>query len=119
MKEYAIKHKHLNIKLSAPVKKYLEIKDILVILIYPSDDQLLLYPREKLNRNVYAFKESNGELLWQIQPANEGGASEDKPFMDIFISQGKLIVGNWIGIDYQIDLSNGHINPIDRNKRPW
>lgn len=66
--------------------------------------------RTVCNRNVKAYDERN-ELVWTIAESPHG-TQADKPYMSIRIDpQGRLIAGNWIGIDYIVDLKTGAITP--------
>lgn len=72
----------------------------------------LSVPQEKrFDRNVYALS-FDGKAVWQIQEAPHGG-NVPKPFMNLRLSEeGRLIAGNWIGVDYEVDLSTGQIRAI-------
>ena len=118
MSNYYLKFAERNVALPAPIKQKVEIGELTVVRLYPSDDMLNSYPQEKLNRNVYAFNTS-GELMWQIQEAPDGGVGEDKAYMNIKLESDKLIVGNWIGADYVVDLSTGGVVQVKNNIRPW
>jgi len=106
------------IVLDAPVKQKLELGRLTIVRVYPADEELNSYPQEKLNRNVYAY-DSLGQLVWQIQEAPHGGVGEDKAYMDIRTDDGGLVAGNWIGIDYQVELENGVVVPLKQGTRPW
>ncbi len=63
---------------------------------------------QKFNRNVFLVERS-GAVRWQIQESPHG-TEDDKPFMNLLLANdGSLVVGNWNGIDYNIDLSSGII----------
>jgi hypothetical protein len=121
MKEHKSNILHLHgriIYMDAPIKQKIEFLGLVIIRLYPSDDQLDTYPKESFNRNVYAYDVS-GNLVWQIQEAPHGGIDEDKAYMDIRISQDKLVAGNWTGTDYQVNLVDGTVASFDRDVRPW
>ena len=48
------------------IKQSLDFMGLKIIRRYPSDDDLMSYPRSKLNRNVEAY-DQNGNLVWVIQ----------------------------------------------------
>lgn len=104
--------------MDAPVKQRLELGSLTIVRVYPDDEELNSYPQEKLNRNVYAY-DSLGKLLWQIQKAPHGGVEDDKAYMDIKIVGGYLVAGNWIGVDYQVNLESGRVLPLKQGARPW
>ena len=105
-------------KLPAPIKQRIEINDLIIVRIYPGDQELNIYPQELLNRNIYAFN-SSSELLWQIQEAPHGGIGEDKAYMNMWLEDEKVIVGNWIGTDYVLDLDSGRVSQAKKDVRPW
>lgn len=107
-----------NIELPAPIKQSVRVGQLTVIRVYPSDEMLNDYPQDKLNRNVYAYDES-GEQVWQIQTAPHGGSGEDKAYMEIRIDGDKLIAGNWIGVDYLVDIASGIVSQAQKDIRPW
>ncbi len=107
----------IRVELPAPIRQKIELQGIVIIRVYPSDDELDDYPQEKLNRNVYAYKVT-GELLWEIQEAPHG-AERDKPYMNIWLDGDKLIAGNWIGTEYFVDLSSGEVKQTKFGVRPW
>lgn len=106
------------ITMDAPIRQRLEVGGLIIVRVYPSDEVLNLYPQEGLNRNVYAY-DSSGKLVWRIQEAPHGGAGEDKAYMDIRTDDGNLVAGNWIGIDYQVNLNDGVVLPLKQGARPW
>lgn len=107
-----------NIELPAYLKQTLELGDLTIVRVYPSNDELNSYPHNDFNRNVYAYN-SSGELVWQIQEAPHGGVGEDKAYMIVKIDKGKLVAGNWIGVDYEVNLEDGTVVPLRKNVRPW
>ena len=118
MSDYFLEFPEKSVTLPAPVKQRIEIGELTVVRLYPSDDMLNDYPQEKLNRNVYAYN-AIGKLMWQIQEAPDGGVGEDKAYMNIKLEGDKLIVGNWIGADYVVDLGAGGVSQVKKNIRPW
>jgi len=70
-----------------------------------------------LNRNVYAF-DLNGEFLWQIEEAPDGG-SQPKPYLSVSSMEGRIVVKNWIGVDYQLDVQTGKVQSYGPLRRPW
>jgi hypothetical protein len=103
---------------STLIKQAIEIEGLKVIREYPSDENLMGYPQEKLNRNVSAFNEA-GDLIWIIQEAPHGGEGQDKAYMFISIENGHLVAGNFIGVDYFVNPKDGTVAPKDKNARPW
>lgn len=118
MSDSILKFANKDIELPAPIKQRVELGKLIVIRVYPSDDVLNDYPQKKLNRNVYAYDVS-GELVWQIQEAPHGGSGEDKAYMDIKIDGGKLVAGNWIGVDYLVNAASGVVSQAQKDIRPW
>jgi hypothetical protein len=108
----------LKVELTAPVKQRIDLSDLVILRIYPSDQELGTYPQDLLNRNIYAF-DLLGNLKWQIKEAPHGGAGMDKAYMDIRLESGVLIAGNWIGVDYFVDLGSGDVSQTTNNLRPW
>ena len=106
------------VAVDAPVKQRLEVGNLTIVRVYPSDVMLDLYPQDRLNRNVYAY-DSSGALVWRIQEAPHGGTDEDKAYMDIRVEKNDLVAGNWIGIDYQVQLKDGMVIPLKRGTGPW
>ncbi len=107
-----------NIELPASIKQCVKVGGMTVVRVYPSDKMLNDYPQDKLNRNVYAYDVS-GELVWQIQEAPHGGSGEDKAYMDIKVDGDKLVAGNWIGVDYFVNIANGIVSQAQKDIRPW
>jgi len=103
---------------SSWIKQKVEIGDLKIVRKYPPDTKLASYPRNKLNRNIEAY-DQNDNLVWVIEEAPDGGENLDKAYMKIWLEDGRLIAGNWIGIDYLVDLDKGSVSPIKTNIRPW
>jgi len=106
------------IELPAPVAQRIDINGLVIIRVYPSDQELEAYPQELLNRNVYAY-DSSGQIKWQIKEAPHGGVGSDKAYMDLWLDNGKLIAGNWIGADYIVDITSGDVSQALTGVRPW
>lgn len=100
------------------IRQRIKIEGLEIIRRYPSDDTLANYPREKLNRNVEAYN-TDGELAWVIQECPAGALNEDKAYMDIHIKDGQLIAGNWVGLDFIVNLETGSVSPAKKGVRPW
>ena len=100
------------------IKQRINVEGLEIIRRYPSDDALADYPREKLNRNIEAYK-ADGDLAWLIQECPAGGQNEDKPYMDIQVKDGNLIAGNWVGLDFFVNLKDGSVCPAKKGVRPW
>jgi hypothetical protein len=100
------------------IKQAIEIGKLRVIRIYPSDEELVSYPQKKLNRNIEAYDQDNN-LIWVIEEAPDGGENRDKAYMKIWLEEDRLVAGNWIGIDYFVDLNTGAVNSVKTNERPW
>ena len=103
---------------SSCVKQIVEVGDLRIVRKYPPDSELSNFPQNKLNRNIEAYDQDDN-LVWVIDEAPDGGDNLDKAYMKIWLEDGKLIAGNWIGIDYLVNLDNGAVSPIKANKRPW
>jgi len=63
-------------------------------------------PQVTNNRNVICF-DKTGVEKWRIEalPSDR----ENKPYMSIDISQGRLIADNWIGVQAAVDIQTGKI----------
>ena len=73
--------------------------------------RLAVPSKERFDRNVYALS-LDGKGVWQIQEAPHGG-NVAKPFMNLRLSdEGRLIAGNWIGVDYEVDLTSGQVSAV-------
>lgn len=66
------------------------------------------------NRNVFLVG-GDGEIRWQIHESPHGTAA-DSPFMSLWVEEGTLAVGNWNGVDYDVDLVSGNIRARAFNK---
>lgn len=106
------------IEFDADVKQKLVVGKLIVVRVYPLDEDLNSYPQEKLNRNVYAYNDQ-GKLAWQIQEAPHGDVSMDKAYMGVKVKNDILVAENWIGVDYSVNLKDGTVKPLDKNVRPW
>jgi len=102
----------------AHIKQVIEIEELKVIRKYPPDDTLMDYPQENLNRNVEAYNKNN-ELVWVIAEAPHGGENRDKAYMNLFVQDGQLVAGNFIGVDYYVNLADGSVTPTRTDVRPW
>jgi len=100
------------------IRQEIEIGDLTIVRKYPSEEGLKTCPQFELNRNIEAY-DQNGNLVWVIEEAPDGGANQDKAYMKIWLEEGRLIAGNWIGIDYLVDVISGKVGPINFNARPW
>jgi hypothetical protein len=118
MRECILKIANRSIELPAPIKQRVDLNSLIVVRVYPSDEMLTNYPRDELNRNIYAY-DLSGELVWQIQEAPHGGMEEDKAYMDIQYIDDKIVAGNWIGVDYLVDESSGMVTQSRKDVRPW
>lgn len=68
-----------------------------------------------LNQNVYCITLDDGTLKWKIEESPHG-TQTDKPYTRIFLSGNSLIAGNWNGIDYKVDFSNGKVTAYSNAK---
>jgi len=59
------------------------------------------------NRNVVAVTEM-GTRRWTI-PEAPHGPQEDNPYMDIYIQDGELWAGAWLGMAYRVDVDTGEL----------
>lgn len=101
---------HQHIRLPYPVKHVLRHGDNLVISIESA-------PGVIFNRNVFAVS-MHGEVLWQIEESPHG-TQADQPYMDVYCDQnGELIAGNWNGISYSVNLTNGTVCAVAFEKSP-
>lgn len=88
------------IDLSRSAAQCLEVQGLLIVRIEPDVG-------DTYNRNVFAL--DRGKILWQIEESPHG-TEKDKPFTSISLGRdGELIAGNWNGVDYSVDISDGTI----------
>lgn len=74
-----------------------------------------LPPGSRANRNVLAF-DAEHRLLWQIAESPHG-TEADQPFMSLALdAQGQVVVGNWNGVTYRVDLASGALTVCDFNR---
>jgi len=106
------------INFPAQIEQKIELHGLYIVRIYPTDDELDVYPQEKLNRNVYAYNETGG-LVWQIDEVPHGDKDSAKAYMNIWVEKGDLIASNWVGLDYRVNLKNGSVDSYRKNVRPW
>lgn len=102
----------------ADIKQTLELGGLKIIRRYPSDKDLMSYPRAKLNRNIEAY-DCNGNLAWVIQECPVGGEEQDKAYMNIWVENKKLLAGNWLGLDFIVNIDNGTVAAVNLGVRPW
>ena len=100
------------------IRQTIEIGKLKVVRIYPSDEELVNYPQEKLNRNIEAYDQDDN-LIWVIEEAPDGGENRDKAYMNIWLKEDRLVAGNWTGIDYYVDVNTGAVSLVKTNVRPW
>jgi hypothetical protein len=103
-------------QLPCPIKEKISIGAITIVRV--DDDESHGSGDRTLNRNIYAFSH-DGSLLWQIQEAPDGGDEWPKPYTSIKIDGDSVIVGNWVGTDYQLNLDNGTVRFYGSPRRPW
>lgn len=96
------------VNLPYPVAEAITIGEIVVVRIEPAVGELC-------NANIYGFT-INGYFKWKVEESPHG-TEPDKQFTSIYISpNGKLIAGNWNGIDYAVDVKSGAISAVAFNK---
>jgi hypothetical protein len=100
------------------IRQIIEIENLIVVRKYPPDEGLVSYPQKKLNRNIEAYDQDDN-LVWVIEEAPDGRENQDKAYMKIWLEEDRLVAGNWIGIDYFVDLSTGAVSSAKTNVRPW
>jgi len=100
------------------IRQIIEVSKLKVVRKYPPDEELVNYPQKKLNRNVEAYDQDEN-LVWVIEEAPDGGENQDKAYMNIWLEEDRLVAGNWIGIDYLVDVNTGAVSSVKTNVRPW
>ena len=96
------------LELPYPVEDVVECKGVIVVRIEPPAGVIF-------NRNVFAFT-AQGDSLWQIEESPHG-TEKDKPYVGILLSQeGSLVVANWIGVDYLVNIQSGSVTAKAFNK---
>ncbi len=103
-------------QLPCAVKGKICIGAITIVLV--NDDKSHGSGDKTLNRNIFAFSE-DGSLLWQIEEAPDGGDEWPKPYMSIKLEGDNVIVGNWIGTNYLLNLDDGTVSSYGPPRRPW
>lgn len=103
-------------QLPRPIKEKISIGAITIVRI--DDDKSHGSGDKSLNRNIYAFSD-DGLLLWQIQEAPDGGDKWPKPYMSIKREGLNVIVGNWVGTDYLLNLDYATAGCYGSPRRPW
>ena len=103
-------------QLPCPIKEIISIGTITIVRI--DDDKSHGSGDKTLNRNIYAFGD-DGSLLWQIQEAPDGGDEWPKPYMSIKREGDNVIVGNWVGTNYLLNLNDGTVGFYGSPRRPW
>ena len=88
-----------------------------LVIVRTDNDRPLAIGDKSMDRNVVAFRVS-GDQSWIIQTAPHGG-DRPKPYVAIENVDGRLIVRNWIGVDYEVDLTRGTVTAKPGNGRPW
>ncbi len=100
------------------IRQILEFEGLKIIRRYPSDEDLASYPTPLLNQNVEAY-DQKGNFIWVIQECPVGNSIKDKPYMNIWIKGKNLIAGNWVGLDFIVNMQNGNVEPSKLGTRPW
>jgi hypothetical protein len=72
----------------------------------------------KVKSKHWAY-DQDGNLVWVIEEAPHGGEDQDKTYMNLSLEKGKLIAGNFIGIDYFVNEDTGTVSPVKTSIRPW
>ena len=96
------------------IQEWIEIERLVVVRIDSED--IIKYGDTSLDRNIYAFNK-NAEMKWQISSVQK--TESPKPFTYMEYKNRKLIVHNWVGGDYQVNLSDGQLKNIRPESRPW
>ena len=100
------------------VRQIIEVGKLKVVRKYPPDEELVNYPQKKLNRNIEAYDQDDN-LVWVIEEAPDGGENQDKAYMNMWLEEDRLVAGNWIGIDYLVDVNTGAVSSVKTHERPW
>jgi hypothetical protein len=103
-------------QLHCPIKNKNNIGELTIVLV--DDDKVHGSGDKTLNRNIYAFS-NDGSLLWQIQEPPDGGNEWPKPYISLKIDGDKVMVGNWIGTTYLVNLGDGTVSLHGSPLRPW
>ena len=106
------------IEFSAEIHQCIEVNSHKLFRIYPNDEQLESYPQDLLNRNIYCY-DTDGTLCWQIQEAPHGEENQDKPYINIWKDNNKVIVSNWNGLEYILNMTTGEVSSFKKGVRPW
>ncbi len=60
------------------------------------------------NRNIGAVAMS-GELEWLIEESKS--RLDFKEYTKMYVAKGELVARSWTGMEYIVDISNGHTDP--------
>ncbi len=96
------------IDLPFPVAEALEYEQSIIVRVDPP-------AKEIFNSNIYRFTLS-GDCLWQIEPSPHG-TQANKPYVSINTSSpNNLVVSNWNGVDYIVNIEDGSVEVKSFNK---
>ncbi|ATW25758.1 hypothetical protein [Candidatus Formimonas warabiya] len=97
------------VSFSFPVRTVKEMDCLLVVLLAIPFDRLVY-------DNVYAV-DSQGEILWQIQNAQEIFPGKNRlPYENMMIREGKIVVSDFYGARFFVNPANGEIIGRDQVK---
>lgn len=68
---------------------------------------------ETNNRNVIGI-DQNGSIRWRIEELDSERA--DKPYVEIDVSNGELVVDNWMGVQATVDVDTGAVKDTKLTK---
>jgi len=103
--------KNNNIDFLSSIEKIIEIDDKLLVLVKDKSTKKI-----KTQGNIYAINE-NAEIIWEIQ-ASTPFDGWYRPFTGIYIRDDIAIAYSPLGIEYKINLDNGRLVDIPK-QRPW
>ena len=96
------------VELPYPSVQAIDLQGLIIVRVEPTFGEIY-------NRNVIAL-DGDGNFKWQIVESPHG-TELDKPYTSISVTtDDRLIVGNWNGVDYAVDLGDGSISTKSFNK---
>lgn len=86
-------------------------------ILFFDNAELFLNDRRR-NRNIAEF-DATGALVWLIQECPHNTTVVARPYDGVRMTDdGRLIAGNWIGVDYEVNRVTGEVTPFGHG-RPW
>ena len=98
-----------------------ERDDLIIVNFYPWDEEedKKLQVLEKtwgldMERNIWALSQE-GELIWVVEPPTYRIYNHN-PYTSLFLEDDHIVGGNFSGVDYIIDTSNGDVKKLRQTR---